>query len=127
MTVFVIRFLIRTPVRTAVRAAVLLVSVALLGAMVLFIGNSLRTMTATTVRSVPLDWQGPVGSAPAAQQVAARVAKQPGVAAAEPVATAPFAGARHTSAAGAIRPGAGHVVAAPPRSSPSSRTFRVRP
>ncbi len=125
MTMFVIRFLIRTPLRTAVRAAVLLVSVALLGAMVLFIGNSLRTMTATTVRSVPLDWQGPVGSAPAAQQVAARVANQPGVAAAEPVATAPFAGARHTSAAGTIRAGAGYVVAVPPRYGSEFHTFRM--
>ena len=66
VTAFVLKLLTRTPLRTAVRAFVLMISVALLGAMVLFIGNSLRTMTATTVRSVPLDWQGPVGSAAAA-------------------------------------------------------------
>jgi putative ABC transport system permease protein len=125
MTAFVLRFLIRTPLRTAVRASVLMVSVALLGAMVLFIGNSLRTMTATTVRSVPLDWQGPVGSASAAKQVAARVAKQGGVAAAEPVATAPFAGAQHTSAAGTIRAGAGFVVAVPPSYRSEFHTFRM--
>ena len=125
MTAFVLKFLIRTPLRTAVRAAVLMVSVALLGAMVLFIGNSLRTMTTTTVRSVPLDWQGPVGSASAAEHVAARVAKQTGVAAAEPVATAPFAGAQHTSFAGTIRAGAGFVVAVPPRYQSEFNTFRM--
>ena len=125
MTSFVVRLLIRTPFRSAVRAIVLMVSVALLGAMVLFIGNSLRTMTATAVRSVPLDWQGPVGSAAAADLVAARVAKQPGVAAAEPVATAPFAGAQHTSPAGTIRAGAGYVVAVPPRYQSEFHTFRM--
>ena len=125
MTALVLKFLLRTPLRTAVRASVLLVSVALLGAMVLFIGNSLRTMTATTVRSVPLDWQGPVGSASAAEQVATRVAEQQGVAAAEPVATAPFAGAQHTSPAGTIRAGAGFVVAVPPRYQSEFHTFRM--
>ena len=30
--------------------------------MLLFVGHSLRTMTASAVRSVPLDWQGPVAS-----------------------------------------------------------------
>jgi putative ABC transport system permease protein len=125
VTSFVLKFLLRTPLRTAVRASVLLVSVALLGAMVLFIGNSLRTMTATTVRSVPLDWQGPVGSAAAAEQIAARVAKQSGVSAAEPVATAPFAGAQHTSSAGTIRAGAGFVVAVPLRYQSELHTFRM--
>lgn len=125
MTGFVLRFLLRTPFRTAVRTLVLLVSVALLGAMVLFIGNSLRTMTSTTVRSVPLDWQGPVGSAAAAQQIAGKVAQQAGVAAAEPTATAPFAGAQHTSAAGTIRAGAGFVVAVPPRYQSEFHTFRM--
>jgi putative ABC transport system permease protein len=125
MTAFVIKFLLRTPLRTGVRALVLLVSVALLGAMVLFIGNSLRTMTATTVRTVPLDWQGPVNSASAAEQVAARVTKQSGVRAAEPVATAPFAGAKHTSPAGTIRAGAGFVVAVPPRYQSEFQTFRM--
>ena len=45
-------------------------AVALLGAMLLFIGHSLRTMTASATRSVPLDWQGPVSSYKAAQKVA---------------------------------------------------------
>jgi putative ABC transport system permease protein len=125
MTAFVARLLIRTPGRSAVRALVLLVSVALLGAMVLFIGHSLRTMTATAVRSASLDWQGPVGSAAAATRVAGRVAKQPGVAAAEPVATAPFTAAQHTAPAGTIRAGAGAVVAVPPRYQSEFHTFRM--
>ncbi|MDX6476932.1 MAG: putative transport system permease protein, partial [Gaiellaceae bacterium] len=125
MTTFVLKFLLRTPLRTAVRVSVLMVSVALLGAMVLFIGDSLRTMTATAVRSVALDWQGPVGSAPAARQVAARVAKQSGVAAAEPVATAPFSGAQHTASAGTIRAGSGFIVAVPPRYQAEFETFRM--
>jgi putative ABC transport system permease protein len=125
VTGFVLHFLVRTPTRTAVRVGVLTLSVALLGAMVLFIGHSLRTMTATAVRSVPLDWQGPVGSAAAANRVAAEVAKQPGVAAAEPVATAPFAGAQHTSAAGSIRAGGGSILAVPPGYPQHVHTFRL--
>ena len=125
MTAFVVRLLIRTPLRSAVRVLVLIVSVALLGAMVLFIGSSLHTMTATAVRSVPLDWQGPVGSAAAAEQIAARVAKQTGVGAAEPVATAPFAGAQHTSPAGTIRAGSGSIVAVPPRYQAEFQTLRM--
>jgi len=125
VTRFVVRLLVRTPARSAVRALVLTVSVALLGAMVLFIGHSLRTMTATAARSVPLDWQGPVGSAAAAERIAGRVAKQPGVAAAEPVATAPFAGAQHTAPVGTIRAGAGFVVAVPPRYQSELHTFRM--
>lgn len=125
MTILVTRLLLRTPLRSAVRALVLMVSVALLGAMVLFIGHSLRTMTATAVRSVPLDWQGPVGSATAAQRVAHRVAQQPGIGAAEPVATAPFAGAIHASQAGTVRAGSGFVVAVPPRYQQELHTFRM--
>ena len=51
-----------SPVRTLTRVLVLAAAVGLLGAMLLFIGNSLRTMTGTAIRSVPLDWQGPVAS-----------------------------------------------------------------
>ena len=95
--------LVRTPLRTATRIVVLAVAAALLGAMLLFIGHSLRTMSASAVRSVPLDWQGPVGSYKAAGRVAAGVARQPGVSEAAPVATAPFAGIVHTAPAGTIR------------------------
>ena len=45
------------------RVLALAAAAALLGAMLLFIGHSLRTMTASAVHTVPLDWQGPVGSA----------------------------------------------------------------
>ncbi|MBA3842310.1 MAG: ABC transporter permease [Actinobacteria bacterium] len=125
MTRFVFRFLFRTPGRTAVRTAVLLVSVGLLGAMVLFIGNSLRTMTGTATHSVSLDWQGPVASAGAAERVAAKVARENGVSAAAPVATAPFTGAQHTGSAGTIRAGAGYVVAVPPGYQSTFHTFRM--
>ncbi|MDX6511342.1 MAG: putative transport system permease protein, partial [Gaiellaceae bacterium] len=117
--------LVRTPLRTAIRVASLAVAVALLGAMVLFIGHSLRTMTATATRSVPLDWQGPVGSYPAAVKVAGGVAKQPGVLQALPAATAPFAAAEHVSAAaGTIRSGAGSILAVPPDYPRSFSTLR---
>ena len=52
--------LFASPGRTLVRIAVLAAAVALLGSMLLFVGHSLRTMTGSAVRSVPLDWQGPV-------------------------------------------------------------------
>src|SRR2546422_8970398 len=87
--------LVRAPVRSAVRVLTLAVAVALLAAMLLFIGHSLRTMTGGAVRSVPLDWQGPVGSYPAAVRVARGVSTQHGVLAAEPVATARVAGPQH--------------------------------
>ena len=67
--------LVRSPGRVAVRVLVLAAAVGLLGAVVLFIGNSLRTMTGSTIRSVPLDWQGPVGSYQAARSVAGEVAQ----------------------------------------------------
>ena len=73
-------------------------------------------MTAGAVRSVPLDWQGPVASYPsAASRSRPGVARQPGVRQASAVATAPFAGATHRSAAlGTIRAGAGSILAVPP-------------
>src|SRR5207244_9340850 len=49
--------LLRAPLRTVVRVVVLGAAAGLLGAMILFIGHSLRTMTSGAVRSVPLDWQ----------------------------------------------------------------------
>src|SRR5215470_1436543 len=107
--------LARAPGRTALRVLTLAASVGLLAAMLLFVGHSLRTMTGSAVRSVPLDWQGPVGSQAAAARLATAVARQPGLAAAAPAATAPFAGLEHvSSAAGAIRAGAGSLLAVPP-------------
>jgi hypothetical protein len=97
-----------------VRTLALAGAVALLGAMLLFVGHSLRTMTRSAVRSVPLDWQGPVGSAAAASRIAAGTARKPGMLAAAPVATASFAGIEHRSAAGKIRSGAGSILAVAP-------------
>ena len=105
--------LVRAPVRTATRAVVLAAASALIGAMVLFVGQSLHTMTQGAVRSVELDWQGPVSSGRAAEQVAAGTAKDPAVAGAFPVATAPFSGIVHRAPAGTIRGGAGAMLAVP--------------
>jgi putative ABC transport system permease protein len=106
--------LIRSPGRTATRIVVLAAAVGLLGAMLLFIGSSLRTMTGSAIRSVPLDLQGPVASYDAARTVAAGVAQQRGVLAAAPAATAPFAGVSHSGAAGLSNAGAGSLLAVPP-------------
>jgi putative ABC transport system permease protein len=103
----------RTPVATLVRVLVLGMATALLGSMILFVGHSLNTMTGSAVRSVPLDWQGPVSSYAADLQVAAGVARQPGVLQASPAATAPLAGATHRGAEGLTATGAGAVLAVP--------------
>jgi putative ABC transport system permease protein len=106
--------LVRSPARTATRVVVLAAAVGLLGAMLLFIGSSLRTMTGSAIRSVPLDLQGPVASYDAAKGVAAGVAQQPGVLHADPAATAPFTGVSHAGAAGLSNAGAGSLLAVPP-------------
>jgi putative ABC transport system permease protein len=116
--------LVRAPLRSVVRVLSLAAAVALLGAMVLFVGHSLRTMTASATRSVPLDWQGPVSSYDAAQRAAAGVARQPGVLQASAVATAPFAGAVHHAGVGTIRSGAGSILAVPPGYLAHIATFR---
>ncbi len=103
----------RRPGQTAVQGLVLALAVALLGAMLLFIGHSLRTMTASATRSVPLDLQGPVASYPKARVLAGAVGRQPDVAQASPVATAPFAGVSHFGGAGVTDAGAGAIVAVP--------------
>jgi len=116
--------LVRAPLRTAVRILTLAGAVALIGAMILFVGHSLRTMTASATRSVPLDWQGPVGSYAAALRSAAAVARQPGVEQASPTATAPFESIVHPAAVGTIRSGSGAVLAVPPGYLDHIRTFR---
>ncbi len=117
--------LIRSPGRSAVRVLTLAAAVGLLGAMVLFVGHSLGEMTKTAARSVPLDWQGPVGGYRAVVRVAAQTARQTGIAEAAPTATAPFAGMQHVSpAAGTIRAGAGAILAVPPGYLARIRTFR---
>src|SRR5262249_36766085 len=82
--------------------------------MLLFVGHSLAMMTGSGVRSVALDWQGPVTSYRSAIEVAHSVRHQPGVTEAAAAATAPFSGVQHASpAAGTIRAGAGTVLAVP--------------
>ena len=116
--------LLRSPGRTATRIVVLSAAVALLGAMLLFVGHSLRTMAGTAARSVPLDWQGPVASYPQAQSVAAGVARQPGILQATPAATAPFAGVTHSGPAGVTSAGSGSILAVGPGYQEHIHTFR---
>jgi putative ABC transport system permease protein len=93
--------------------------------MILFIGNSLNTMTGGAVRSVPLDWQGPVGSYEAALDVAAGVSRQAGVLQASPTATAPLVDATHRGPAGLTTTGAGGVLAVPADYQSHLATFRI--
>jgi putative ABC transport system permease protein len=116
--------LLRAPSRTFMRLLILAAAVALLGAMLLFVGHSLRTMTVSATRSVPLDWQGPVSSYRAARRIAAGVAGQPGILQASPTATAPLAAAEHRAPAGDIRTGGGAVIAVPIDYLVHIRTFR---
>ena len=114
----------RSPGRTAVRTLVLAAAVALLAAMLLFVGDSLSTMTSAATRTVPLDWQGPVASQAQAVKVAQGVAAQPGVQQASAVATAPFAGMSHKTGAGTIDTSSGAILAVPPGYLQHLQTFR---
>jgi putative ABC transport system permease protein len=116
--------LARAPGRTLVRIVVLAAAVALLGSMLLFVGHSLRTMTGSAVRSVPLDWQGPVASYKQALSVAGGVGQQPGVQQASPAATAPFTAASHTGPGGVTTAGSGSILAVPPDYLSHINTFR---
>jgi putative ABC transport system permease protein len=117
--------LVRHPGRTILRIAVVAAAVALLAGMLLFIGQSLRTASATAVRQVPLDWQGPVASYPQDLRVAGAVGRQPGIAQASPTATAPFAGLSHSGPAGSSRTSKGAVLAVPPSYDRHIHTFRI--
>jgi hypothetical protein len=81
-------------------------------------------MTGSAVRSVPLDWQGPVGSSAQAASVATGVAAQPGILQASPAATAPFSAASHTGEAGTTAAGSGSILAVPQDYQSHIRTFR---
>jgi putative ABC transport system permease protein len=116
--------LFRAPGRTVARIVVLAAAVALLGAMLLFVGHSLRTMGGTAIRSVPLDWQGPVATQQKAQKVAQGVARQPGILQASPTATAPFSAAAHASAGSTTSAGNGSILAVPPGYLTHIKTFR---
>src|SRR4051812_36988512 len=116
----------RAPGRTLVRIVVLAAAVALLGGMVLFVGNSLKTMTSSSVRQVPLDWQGPVSSYSQAQGVAAGLAHQPGMQQASATATAPLAGAQLRGPGGSTTgTGSGAILAVPPDYLSHVQTFRM--
>lgn len=114
----------RRPGATLTQGLVLAVAVALLGAMILFIGHSLRTMTASATRSVPLDLQGPVTSYQKASALSRRIAHEPDVAQSSPVATAPFTGIGHHGAEGATAAGSGSILAVPPNYLEHIETFR---
>lgn len=114
----------RRPAQSATQVFVLALAVALLGAMILFIGHSLRTMTTSATNSVPLDLQGPVNDYGQARQLAGEIAKQPDVAQASAVATAPFAGVSHSGSAGVTTAGAGAILAVPPNYLHRIDTFR---
>jgi putative ABC transport system permease protein len=114
----------RSPTHTATQIIVLAGAVALLGAMILFIGNSMGAMTASTTRSVPLDLQGPVGSYGQASELARMIAAQPNISHAAPAATAPFSGMDHQGPAGITSSGAGAILAVPPSYSRETNTFR---
>src|SRR5207245_2901944 len=101
------RGLLRRPRQTITQVLVLAAAVALLGSMILFIGHSLRTMTSSAIRSVPLDLQGPVGSYPDALKLAKAVGRQPEISEAAATATAPFSGINHRGPAGATSAGQG--------------------
>jgi putative ABC transport system permease protein len=116
--------LLRAPARTLVRVTVLAASVASLGGMLLFVGNSLHTMSASAVRSVPLDWQGPVNSYSRDVHVAGHIARQPGVLQASATATAPFAKAAHRGIGNVTEAGEGSVLAVPPEYVKHIQTFR---
>jgi putative ABC transport system permease protein len=103
---------------------VLAAAVALLGAMILFIGHSLRSMTASVTRTVPLDLQGPVASAAEARSVASAVRHQPDIAQAAATATAPFAGISHEGQAGVTSAGGGYALAVEPGYLRHFGTFR---
>ena len=122
---FALAGILRAPGRTLVRIVVLAAAVALLGSMLLFIGHSLRTMTGSAIRGVPLDWQGPVSSYKQAQSVAAGVASQHGILQASATATAPFAAASHSGPAGLTNAGNGAVLGIPPEYQAHIHTFRL--
>src|SRR5437660_496976 len=106
-----LRGLARAPGRALVRVLVLAASVGLLGAMLLFIGSSLRSMTGSAVRSVPLHLQGPVSSYGSALKLAQEVSRQRAVMRSAPAATAPFAGVSHRGPGGLSTAGGGSLLA----------------
>jgi putative ABC transport system permease protein len=102
------------PGRAALRILILAVAASLVGAMLVFVSGSLRTMTRAAVATVPVDLQAPVPSATAATDVARTLGGQQDVLGAVQAATAPFAAAGHQAPVGAIRTGRGAILAVGP-------------
>jgi hypothetical protein len=120
-----VAWLLRAPGRTLIRVLVLGAAVALLGGMLLFVGNSLRTVAGSAVRSVPLDLQGPVASYGEARAVAGEVARQRGVLEASATATAPLGGSEHHGPNGVTSSGSGAVLAVPLDYGSHIHTYRL--
>jgi len=116
---------LRSPGQTLIRVAVLAAATALLGSMLLFVGNSLQRMTTSAIQSVALDWQGPVSSYGADLRLAGDVGQMAGIEQASPTATAPLADATHNGAAGLTSTGAGAVMAVAPGYLTHLQTFRL--
>jgi putative ABC transport system permease protein len=113
------------PLRTLLRVGVVAVAVGLLAAMILFVGNSLRTASATALRQVPIDLQAPVTSLAKDRQAAVGVARQPGVDYAAAGATAPFVSAERTASGISTQTSRGAVLAVPANYSAHIHTFRL--
>jgi putative ABC transport system permease protein len=113
------------PARTALRLGVITVAVALLAGMILFIGNALRSASASALNQVPLDLQAPVTSFAKDQKAAVAVAGQPGVAYSAAAATAPFASAERSSGGVSTQTAQGSVLAVPRDYPAHVHTFRM--
>ncbi len=113
------------PTRTAIRLGVVSLAVALLAGMILFIGNALRSASASALNQVPLDLQAPVTSFAKDRQAAAEVSRQPGVAYAAAAATAPFASAERSAGGIATQTSQGAVLAVPRDYTAHLHTFRM--
>jgi hypothetical protein len=120
-----VSWLLRAPGRSLIRVSVLAASVALLGGMLLFVGNSLRTVAGSAVREVPLDLQGPVAAYQEARALAREVGGQTGVLQASATATAPLAGAEHSGPSGRTNSGPGALLAVPLDYATHLHTYRL--
>ena len=113
------------PTRTVLRLGVVTVAVALLAGMILFIGNALRSASASALNQVPLDLQAPVTSFAKDQQAAAGVGRQPGVAYAAAAATAPFSSAERSAGGISTQTSQGAILAVPADYAARVHTFRM--
>jgi putative ABC transport system permease protein len=115
----------RRSTRTSLRVAVVAIAVGLLAAMIVFIGNSLRTASAGALRQVPLDLQAPVTSLAKDRQASLALARQSGVAYAAAAATAPFASAQHSGRGLTSQTARGALLAVPRDYDAHVHTFRM--